>query len=183
MKIYTRTGDDGSTGLYGGARASKADPVVRALGDLDEANCALGAVLAAGAAGEGSETLLRAQARLFEIGAELASVPGSPHAVRANLGTIVGELEASIDSMEQGLEPLRAFILPGGTAVGAMAHWARAVCRRAERSLVQVEGPHAPRGDLIAFVNRLSDWLFVFARYQNARSGVAEHPWTKEPLP
>lgn len=177
MKVYTRTGDDGTSGLFGGGRARKSDSVFHALGDLDEANCSIGALRACGLPGPLDALAARAQARLFEVGAEAASKPGSPHAAVAELGTVVADLEASIDAMEEGVAPLTAFILPGGSPRAAQAHLARAVCRRAERSLAALPGT---RSDLLAFVNRLSDWLFVLARELNRAEGVAEHVWTKE---
>lgn len=148
-----------------------------ALGDLDEANCAIGALRSLGLPAPLDGLAERAQARLFEVGAEAASKPGSPHAARAELGTIVADLEASIDEMEERLVPLTAFILPGGSLRAAQAHLARAVCRRAERSFAALPGP---RADLLAFVNRLSDWLFVLARELNRADGAAEHTWKKE---
>lgn len=180
MKVYTKTGDNGTTGLVGGARASKADLRIQALGDLDEANCHLG-LLRATRLSETMDTLVaRAQARLFETGSEVASIEGARVSYSAELGSIVEDLEGSMDEMEGTLEPLRQFVLPGGSPAGAQAHLARAVCRRAERSLVALSGTTPVRGDLLRFLNRLSDWLFVAARTLNRRDGCTETAWAKE---
>lgn len=180
MRIYTKTGDDGTTGLVGGSRIEKCDPRIEVLGDLDEVNSHLG-ILRSHALPEPMDRLIaRVQSRLFEAGSEIASVPDGKVQYTAELGTVVEDLESSIDEMEASLEPLRQFVLPGGGAAGAHAHLARTVCRRAERSMVALAGSSGTRNDLISFVNRLSDWLFVAARFLNHRDGSAEVTWAKE---
>ncbi len=179
MKIYTRGGDDGSTGLYGGARVSKADPRVDAYGCVDELN----AVLGWARAGEPSEhvdaILAAAQETCLRLGAWLASVAGNDPGVPAVDDDDVEALEAAIDAMEAQLDPLKSFILPGGSELGARLHVARTVCRRAERSIVALATAEAESVDSVSvrWVNRLSDMLFVQARWVNHRSGTAEVPW------
>jgi cob(I)alamin adenosyltransferase len=166
-KIYTRTGDSGETGLVDGSRVSKADPRLAAIGDVDEANCAIGvAVLAIGDAGA-LEMLGRIQNELFDLGADLATPEGIEGALRIVPEQVV-RLEREIDRMNQDLEPLRSFILPGGAKGAAELHLARAVARRAERTAVAAPGlsPLA-----LAYLNRLSDHLFVLARWVAREQG------------
>jgi cob(I)alamin adenosyltransferase len=170
MRIYTRTGDLGETGLAGGGRARKSDPRIAALGEVDEANAALGVARTHTGADEALDPLLeRLQHRLFDLGADLASPGAQGRIVQAH----VDALETAIDRLEQDIAPLRAFILPGGTAAAAALHLARTVVRRAERALVALEAadPMAVR-----FLNRASDLLFVAARHANRSQG--DVPWT-----
>lgn len=165
MKIYTKTGDSGTTGLVGGDRVSKADPLMAAIGDVDELNAIVGV---ARTHSEDSQFLQNIQNWLFDLGAELAT-PTDSKFVNQSIGEKqITWLEASIDEMTSQLEPLRNFILPGGTAYGAALHHARTVCRRAERSVIAL---NAARPELIRFLNRLSDWLFVAARFANREQG------------
>ncbi|MCC6402672.1 MAG: cob(I)yrinic acid a,c-diamide adenosyltransferase [Fimbriimonadaceae bacterium] len=180
MKIYTRTGDDGTTGLVGGSRALKSDPRIELLGDLDEVNSHLGVLRSLAIPARLDLLLGKVQSRIFETGSEVASVPEGRRGYEAALGTIIEDLEASIDDMEASLEPLRQFILPGGGPAGAQAHLARTVCRRAERSMVALAGSAQVRTDLLRFLNRLSDWLFVAARWLNRETGCEEVAWAKE---
>lgn len=183
-KIYTRTGDDGKTGLIGKGRVAKDDPRVTAYGTVDELNAVLGLVraeLAATAATpDGVDPLIaRIQHRLFDLGAELATP-----AAMANQQTIgdthVAELEAAIDRYEAQLEPLREFILPGGCRLAAEFHLARAVCRRAERLVVTLAAGAAVRPEVLRYLNRLGDLLFVLARSANAAAGEADVTWQKD---
>ena len=179
MKIYTRTGDAGQTALFDGSRVSKADPRVEAYGHIDELNAVLGQARAAGVDPALDTWLERLQRDLFALGAQLAD-PASriaPRVTKAALDAAdIARLEQWIDEAEAGLPPLRRFVLPGGSAAGASLHLARTVCRRAERHIVGL-GPEAVDADLLAYVNRLSDLLFVLARLANARAGVPDQEW------
>jgi cob(I)alamin adenosyltransferase len=179
VKIYTRTGDAGETGLFDGTRVSKADPRVEAYGHVDELNAVLGLACAMDL-----DDGLRAKVRLlqrdlFALGARLAD-PAERIADRVQKATLgaadTSRLEAWIDEAEQELAPLRRFVLPGGSPAAAALHLARTVCRRAERHIVLL-GADAVDHEILAFVNRLSDLLFVFARLANRRSGVADEEW------
>jgi len=182
MKIYTKTGDKGETGLFGGARVSKASSRVDAYGDVDELNSALGICRAHVTALDAKVDALLGgiQSELFDLGAELATTPhkkvdtGVPRIEDAH----IERLERAIDEAESELEPLRTFILPGGAAAAAHLHLARTICRRAERKLVALsDAAEGVRGELVRYLNRLSDLLFVLARLANARAGVADVPW------
>jgi cob(I)alamin adenosyltransferase len=177
MRIYTRGGDDGSTGLFGGARVSKADARVEAYGALDELNAVLGWVRAGGCSEHVDGVLDGAQDACFRLGAWLASVPGKDPGVAPLGREDVDGLEAAIDAMEIQLDPLKTFVLPGGCEVAARLHVARTVCRRAERRLVALAAEGPVEGAWIRWVNRLSDLLFVQARWVNRRAGVADVPW------
>jgi cob(I)alamin adenosyltransferase len=174
-RIYTRTGDDGSTGLADGSRVSKDDPRVEMLGCLDELNSQLGVLLAAidsASLPELARTLSRIQHRLFEAGAEIAT-PGARHICAAD----VESLEADLDSRNRQLPPLREFILPGGSAASSQCHLARAVCRRVERRLVGFARSRQTNPDTLRYINRLSDLLFVFARVLAREGGSGEVYW------
>jgi cob(I)alamin adenosyltransferase len=180
MKIYTRTGDQGQTGLYGGTRVSKSDARVAAYGDVDELNACLGMVRAQSElAGDLAELLEQLQKDLFAIGARLAD-PAEKIAERvtkvAVTGADVARLESWIDRLEAELPPLRRFILPGGSRAGALLHFSRTVCRRAERTIVSLGMEHVDE-HLLIYVNRLSDLLFVLARAVNHRGGQPETEW------
>ncbi len=180
MKIYTKTGDDGSTGLFGNERVAKDARRVDAYGTVDEANTFLGAALAAGAPADLARVLLDLQARLFDLGADLATPRGArpdpTYLTRIDEGHVEA-LEKLIDRFDAGLPPLTNFILPGGTATAAHLHQARAVTRRAERILVTLSREEDLGPCVIRFVNRLSDLLFVLARWANHAAGVADVPW------
>jgi cob(I)alamin adenosyltransferase len=179
VKIYTRTGDTGDTALFDGTRVRKSDPRVDAYGEVDELNAVLGLVRAHGVDAALDAWLDHLQRDLFALGARLAD-PGARIAGRVtkvSLGTDdVARLEGWIDAAEAELVPLRRFILPGGSAAGAALHLARTVCRRAERGIIGL-GEGAVEPVLLAYVNRLSDLLFVLARLANARAGRTEVEW------
>lgn len=181
VKIYTRTGDDGTTGLYGGGRVPKADPRVEAYGTVDETSAAVGMARAAGLPSDIDGVLAQVQDDLFTLGAELACAPGRAEKLlkmRLIDGADAERLEKAIDSAEEGLPPLRSFILPAGTQGAAALHLARCVARRAERCVLSLEGDAAPRRDLVVYLNRLSDLLFVLARRANHAASVPDLPWT-----
>jgi len=179
VKLYTRTGDGGDTGLFDGTRVSKADPRVSTCGDVDELNAWLGLVRAAGVGDEIGGMLERIQRDLFALGARLAD-PERRMAERVTKAAVgsddITRLEGWIDHLEAELPPLRRFILAGGSQAGASLHVARTVCRRAERAMVAL-GADAFEPALLVYVNRLSDLLFVMARAANHRAGVAEAEW------
>lgn len=179
MKIYTRTGDRGETGLFDGTRVPKSDARVDAYGEVDELNALLGVVRSAGVAPDIDAALVQLQRDLFAVGARLAD-PKERIAGRVTKASVSAEdvtrLENWIDRFEEELPPLRRFILPGGSSAGATLHFARTVCRRAERRIVGL-GEGAVEPVLITYVNRLSDLLFVLARVANKRVGVAETEW------
>jgi cob(I)alamin adenosyltransferase len=179
MKIYTKTGDDGQTGLFGGERTFKNDARVEAYGSVDETNACLGVARAARLSPEVDAALERIQAELFVLGAELATPPA--HRPRLRLPLLAPDnalaLEADIDRLEAGLPALTSFVLPAGTAAASALHLARTVCRRAERAVVAVREAAAVRPELVIYLNRLSDLLFVMARHQNYAAGVADVAW------
>jgi cob(I)alamin adenosyltransferase len=172
-KIYTRTGDDGSTGLGDGSRASKTSPRVEAMGDVDELNSQLGLLLAeADLPAAMRPVLTRIQHELFELGGEL-SIPGY-----ARIGEeMVTALETDLDALNEALPPLKEFILPGGSRTAAQCHVARAVCRRAERRLVAMSNAEAVTPAALMYLNRLSDLLFVMCRAINRALGQADVLW------
>jgi cob(I)alamin adenosyltransferase len=179
VKIYTRTGDSGETALLGGTRVSKAAPRVAAYGDVDELNAWLGLVRASGPDAQLNEMLERLQRDLFAIGARLADPTGivaDRVAKAAVTPEVIARLEEWIDRLDTEVPALRRFILAGGSPSGAALHVARTVCRRAERSVVAL-GPDQVEPDVIIYLNRLSDLLFVMARVANHRQGSAESEW------
>ena len=180
MKIYTRTGDDGSTGLIGGGRVRKSEPRLECYGTIDELNASLGLAAMATPA-EIRKMLEEQQNDLFVIGSHLATPDASPH--RAGLPALdesmVTRLEMQIDSAEACLEPLRNFILPGGTEAAARLHVARTICRRAERLLAAFALDRPVPATILTYLNRLSDWLFVHARLVNQIAGVPDIIWSK----
>ncbi len=178
MKIYTRGGDDGSTGLYGGARVSKANLRVEAYGAIDELNAMLGWVGAVKTSENVSAVLAEAQDTCFRLGAWLASQAGKDPGVPAVADEDVEGLEAAVDAMEAQLDPLKTFVLPGGSEAASRLHIARTVCRRAERRLVALGKAEEVETVFIKWVNRLSDLLFVQARWENRRAGIADVPWS-----
>ena len=179
MKIYTRTGDSGETGLFDGTRVPKSDARVSAYGDVDELNAWLGLVATATSDDQIRGMLQQMQKDLFGLGARLAD-PSHRIAARVTKAAITPEdisrLEEWIDALEAELTPLRRFILAGGSPAGAAFHVARTVCRRAERSMVSL-GADAYEAELLVYMNRLSDLLFVMGRVANQRAGVAEVEW------
>lgn len=184
MKIYTKSGDKGQTGLIGGARVPKDDARVHAYGEVDELNAVLGAGVSFLPAelGEIAGQLLHIQRILFDLGAELATPPGAKK-VRWQLDQgEIGRLEQAIDGMEAELPPLTKFILPGGHPAGALLHLARTVARRAERRAVSLDASSPLDPKLITYLNRLSDYLFVLSRLVNQRLDAPERPVSDEVL-
>ncbi len=187
MRLYTKTGDAGDTALFGGQRVSKDHLRVEAYGTIDELNALLGVVVATlpDTVGDGDAATARRveleqiQADLFRLGAELATPPDGPGQVP---GSPVSEddvrrLEGWIDARDAECEPLRTFILPGGARTAAALHHARTVARRAERRIVTLGATTPVRGEVLRYVNRLSDLLFAMARAENTRQCVEETPW------
>jgi cob(I)alamin adenosyltransferase len=180
MKIYTKTGDDGTTGLFGGHRVPKSDPRIELYGTIDELNAAIGLAVVV-ADQEMAARLREVQNDLFVIGSHLATPPESPSMAHLPMldEMMVSRLEMQIDAADAKLAPLKQFILPGGVEGAARLHLARTICRRAERLLV-ASGMDWPIATMIVtYVNRLSDWLFVMARLENAKAGVGDVPWKK----
>ena len=179
MSIYTKTGDQGETGLYGGARVSKTHPRVAAYGDVDETQACMGVVRATGLPPDLDDMCLVIQRDLFAIGARLAD-PTHKIATRVEKIVIndesVAKLEKWIDKLDEEIEPLRHFILSGGPPAGAMLHLARTVCRRAERSVIAL-GAEEVEPVVVVYLNRLSDLLFTMARAFNHRASSPEVPW------
>ncbi len=181
MKIYTKTGDQGETGLFGGGRVPKDHPRVEAYGDIDELNAVLGMARAVELMPRIDELLVPVQRDLFSIGALLATP--NPDKMKQQLQKAridearVQQLERAIDDGERELEPLRAFILPGGTPKSAALHVARTVCRRAERRVIGLQRETEMPQIVIKYLNRLSDLLFVLARVANRRAGAGEVTW------
>ena len=178
MKIYTKTGDDGTTGLFGGARVKKASARVEAYGTVDELNSVLGVARTLRLQKRADEVLADVQVELFAVGAELSTVPGKEDKLPMKLITMsdAERLEKAIDEAEEGLPALQNFILPGGSAAAASLHHARTVCRRAERCVLGMDDA-APRNETVVYLNRLSDLLFVLARRENFARGVEDVPW------
>lgn len=173
-KIYTRTGDDGTTGLVDGSRVAKSDPRMAAIGDVDEANSAIGVAIAALGGEYPARLLETVQNDLFDLGADLAT-PGEdfvPSEMTLRIAPAqVARLEVAIDAANEALEPLRSFILPGGSPVAAALHLARAITRRAERTAVAAAQATSLNPQALAYLNRLSDLLFVLAREANLAAG------------
>jgi cob(I)alamin adenosyltransferase len=188
MKIYTRTGDAGTTGLFGGQRVSKDSARVEAYGVVDEANAILGIVRALlGEEDPLQERLTHIQGELFVVGADLATPVVEGKKASSYVPRLAEEdvtrLEQWIDEAEAELEPMRSFILPSGTPAATHLHFARTVCRRAERKVVTLAGQEEVSPQLRAYLNRLSDLLFVWARLVNHRAGTGETPWVKPETP
>jgi len=181
LKIYTRTGDDGSTGVLGAGRLSKADARIEAYGTVDELNAALGVARTLDTGRALADVLELEQRRLFLVGAELACT--DPAALARLLRVTdedVARMETTIDRMDQELPKLARFIVPGGTPLAAQLHAARTICRRAERRVVaaSASAPIEPR--LVRYLNRLADLLFVMARWANAKGGIGDAEWRPE---
>jgi cob(I)alamin adenosyltransferase len=169
-KIYTRTGDGGSAGLVDGSRVSKSSLRMSAIGDVDEANAAIGVAIAALSSGEIALQLLSIQNELFDLGADVAT-PGNVEGALRIVPGQVARLEIEIDEMNATLEPLTSFILPGGSPAVAALHLARTVVRRAERTAVALNEAEPLNPHLLAYLNRLSDHLFVAARFVAMKAG------------
>lgn len=180
MKIYTKTGDKGMTALLGGDRVDKHHPLVTAYGTVDELNSIIGMAQSSGAYSSIPAKLSRIQNELFDVGADL-SLPTAKQ--NKNVTRITSDytnkLETEIDEIENQLEPLTQFILPGGTHVASLLHFARTVCRRAERACMIANEGSPINPEIIKYLNRLSDWLFCMARFANHIANVKDIPWEK----
>lgn len=178
-RVYTRTGDDGTTALTGGDRVSKSSPRVDLYGTVDELNAAVGVAIANGVDEGLTSPLASIQNELFHLGAEL-SVSGARRDEIAGPRIEIGHVEALeelMDRLSEDLDPLENFVLPGGSSAGAQLHAARTVCRRAERLAVSLSAEEPVSAEALAYLNRLSDALFVMARWENARAGVPDTLW------
>lgn len=181
MKIYTRRGDGGETDLLGGKRVAKDDSKMVACGTADELNAQVGACVTLCISEEVTEVLHQVQVSLFELGAVLATADLASRTKPLDYGVMdsdIDRMEEQIDGFETELEPLKSFILPGGSTAAAQLHLARAVCRRLERSLLVAQRADALPEVALRYVNRLSDLLFVLARVENKHSAVSERTWT-----
>lgn len=179
MKIYTKKGDEGQTGLYGGERVSKDHARIRTYGTLDELNAVVGLVLSdSSLPPELRARLVRIQSELFTLGAELATPRGKELKMTLLAEADVTRLEGEIDQMETQLPPLKSFILPGGSVGAAQLHLARTVSRRAERELVVLHRAEPVRPTVLQYLNRISDYFFVCARYVNLTAGISDVPWS-----
>lgn len=173
MKIYTRTGDNGTTALFFGRRVPKTHGRIEAIGAIDELNAALGVARVASANADVAAMIQAVQRELFVVGGELAA-PGETRVVVAVGTNEIARLEEGIDRMTEPLPALRAFILPGGTSAAAHIHLARTICRRAEREVLRLEESSR---EVAVYMNRLADFLFTLARFENLRAGVGETEW------
>ncbi len=178
MKIYTRTGDEGETSLFGGKRVPKDSLRIRAYGTVDELNAVIGMAIASSDNEKLIAVLQRLQGELFMVGADLATPHGVKETKTVRVQRLhITRLEQEIDLHEEELEPLKYFILPGGAPDAAALHFARTVCRRAERTTFELSRQEDINNLVIVYLNRLSDLLFVLARIANKRSGRREIPW------
>ncbi len=178
MKIYTKTGDQGSTGLIGGTRISKSAPRIAAYGDVDEVNSILGIVIAESPHEPIRKSLTEIQSTLFTIGAQLATPAGNP-GVQVVTSAQIDSLERQIDVIDEALQPLKSFILPGGGKTSAFLHLARTVCRRSERAVVALSQMPNEKVDkwVVIYLNRLSDYLFTLSRLANQLDKIPDVPW------
>ncbi len=178
MKIYTKKGDEGQTGLFGGERVAKDHLRIQTYGTLDELNACLGVVLCETGLSQDHRTRLTlVQNELFQVGAELATPRDKTVGITLVGAAETERLESEIDAMESKLAPLKTFILPGGSRSSALLHQARTISRRAEREMVTLHRSEPLRSELMAYVNRLSDYLFVCGRFANHEAGVSDVPW------
>lgn len=180
MKIYTKRGDSGDTSLFGGDRVSKSSERIKAYGTVDELNSIVGLAASYKLSEKGTSLLRKVQELLFILGADLATPPSSDTRIDRIAQKDIDFLEEAIDEMEENLETLKNFILPGGSQPGATLHLARTVCRRAERAAVECHQTDKISDECIKFLNRLSDFFFVMARHENKEAGVREETWKPE---
>ncbi|MHC4697564.1 MAG: cob(I)yrinic acid a,c-diamide adenosyltransferase [Planctomycetota bacterium] len=176
MKLYTKGGDDGTTGLFGGRRVRKSDLRVRACGEVDETNAAVGVAIAHCRDDELVANLRRIQSDLFALGAQLAT-PGGGNADTTIDDAHIGLLERWIDAACDEVPDLQSFVLPGGSETGADLHLARTVCRRAERTVAALAEKESIERAALVYLNRLSDLMFALARQANHRAGLSDIPW------
>lgn len=179
MKIYTKSGDDGKTGLFNGPRVSKDDARIEAYGTVDELSSVLGLVRATTVPDDVDTVLERIQHQLFSLGAELATPDPAQHGTALITSADTDWIEESIDRFDSELPPLKTFILPGGTPAAASLHHARVVCRRAERRVVTLSRSTELSNEATVYLNRVGDLLFVLARYANAISGTPDVAWER----
>jgi cob(I)alamin adenosyltransferase len=183
VKIYTRGGDEGETSLFGAGRVGKAHPRVEAIGTVDELNATIGWAVTQIGKATTRERLAALQHDLFALGAELATPPPEERRARPTTPPLpegrIAEMERWIDEAEGELPPLQAFVLPGGVPGASALHLARTVCRRAERAVVGLSQSEAVTPVVLAYLNRLSDLLFMLARVENHRSGAGDVEWKK----
>lgn len=177
MKIYTKRGDAGQTSLFGGRKVMKDEIRIEAYGTVDELNSIIGMILTYHLSEKGASTLKEIQHQLFILGADLATPQDKKTKIERIGNAEISFLETSIDALDEKLSPLKNFILPGGSPAGASLHMARTVCRRAERRTVSLKKNEPISDDCIIYLNRLSDFLFVLARFENQTENVAETPW------
>lgn len=180
MKIYTKKGDSGNTSLFGGQRVSKSSKRIDAYGTVDELNSILGMATSFGLSEKGGRFVETVQQQLFVLGADLATPASKDVRINRISHDEVKYLENAIDEMEEDLEPLKNFVLPGGSQTGSTLHFARTICRRAERITVECRHEEEISEVAIMYINRLSDFLFVLARYENKKAGDRETPWIPE---
>ncbi|MEZ4845493.1 MAG: cob(I)yrinic acid a,c-diamide adenosyltransferase [Bdellovibrionota bacterium] len=180
MKIYTKTGDDGSTGLFGGCRVNKNHPIVETYGTVDELNSVLGIAQSLNPPVSIATKLERIQNELFEVGADLSLPWKDKHELVKRIDESYSQrLEPEIDEMVKQLPPLKEFILPGGSALAAHLHFARTVCRRGERACRHAQETDGVNPEIIKYLNRLSDWLFCLARFANHMLKIQDTVWKK----
>ncbi|MBU6154986.1 MAG: cob(I)yrinic acid a,c-diamide adenosyltransferase [Bdellovibrionales bacterium] len=179
MKIYTKSGDQGETSLWGGGRVMKSHPRVNAYGTVDEANSMIGLAVSFFPSNENAikERLIRIQNELFQVGSELATQNGASSTCPFVEDAEISRLEMEIDEMESSLPPLKNFILPNGSSAGSALHLARTIVRRSERECVDLGHNEPVRQELVRYLNRLSDYLFVMARHANLVLGQSETKW------
>lgn len=179
MKIYTKTGDHGHTGLFGGKRVSKIDPRVEAIGEIDELNSLLGICCALNKNALLKKILEKLQHELFAVGADLATPLDSRVTMKRITDPEIMQLEKWIDEIDLKVKPLQNFILPSGSLLASHLHLGRAICRRAERSTVNLKAREEINEAVLIYLNRLSDMLFIMARYANKTGKIAEKKWIK----
>jgi len=180
MKIYTKKGDKGFTSLFGGTNIEKNSIRIHAYGTVDELNSVLGITLTHTLSNKGREILTEIQNQLFVLGADLATLPTKKSKINRIGSTEIKQLEGWIDELDVQLPQLTSFILPGGSPAGASLHLARTVCRRAERHTVELKSSDPISDEVIIYLNRLSDLLFVLARFENHNTGAEETKWVSK---
>lgn len=181
MKIYTKTGDSGETSLFGGGRVPKSNHRIQAYGTVDELNSNIGLIRSTKLESESESVLQELQSHLFVLGADLATPPQSKAKTQRIKEEDVAQLEDWIDQFDEEIPPLKHFILPGGTRGASLLHVSRTVCRRAERCCIEaMQSGESISDEAIKYLNRLSDLLFVMARYENLRNGIDETAWKPE---